>query len=378
MKYAYIAFAYLSLFTLGFIDNSRGPIYPEILKFFNISNTSGALIFSLSSLSSFLAAVFSKSWLQKLGALNSSKVAMIFYLIACLIMGKASPGPFGYYYFLIASLIFGLGVGIHSITLNLIINESSPTKHRRRVFSGLHSMYGIASLIAPFLIGNLASLNIPWQKYFIFIAIIPAVFFVLFIFLKPQNIRNENSEKLIISKYQQWILATVFACYICGEMLISTRLVVYLKNIKNLSGEVSSTYLSLFFLLLLIGRLTFTIKHFNTKSDKLLKISMGSSIISVILGIVYFPILLAVSGLTMSYFFPCAMDWLGEHFHTNMDAIFSKVMTIVGGCLVVFHWLFGVVAAQVGLDFAIWIVPVLHIIVLYILQFKTHFLAKSA
>ena len=76
MKFAYIAFAYFTLFTLGFIDNARGPIYPQFLDYFGVSNALGSWVFTLSSLCSFLTALLAKFWLPRIGIITASKIAL--------------------------------------------------------------------------------------------------------------------------------------------------------------------------------------------------------------------------------------------------------------------------------------------------------------
>ena len=46
-----ILISFASLFVFGISDNIRGPLFPEILKEFNISDSMGSLMFALSSLS---------------------------------------------------------------------------------------------------------------------------------------------------------------------------------------------------------------------------------------------------------------------------------------------------------------------------------------
>ena len=116
MKFIYISFAYLSLFCLGFIDNSRGPVYPEILEYFNLTKSSGSLIFSLSSFMAFIGALTSKVWLGLLGAIRASKIALVLQVIACLIMGSVAGTEYGYKLFLLGTMLFGLGVGIQSVS----------------------------------------------------------------------------------------------------------------------------------------------------------------------------------------------------------------------------------------------------------------------
>jgi len=368
----------LSLFCLGFIDNSRGPVYPEILEYFNLTKSTGSLIFSLSSFMAFIGALTSKKWLGLLGAIRASKIALIFQIIACLIMGSVPSSELGYKLFLLGSMIFGLGVGIQSVSLNLIINDSTTDILRRRVYAGLHSMYGIASLIAPFFIGYNLSINFSWQDFFFYMAIIPGFVLVSFSLLKPNNLKDSSLGKITLSKVQLSYLCIIFAAYITGEVLVSSRLVIYLTEAKSLNGESAAQMLSLFFLFLLTGRLIFAAKSFKISSRKLLYISLISSITTMVGGILIYTPLWALSGLGMSYFFPCAMDWLSESLGAEMDQTFARVMTAAGAALVSIHVIFGTISEQIGIDLAIWIAPMLHLIVLYFLHFKTSFLAKSS
>ena len=378
MKYTLIAFAYLALFSLGFLDNSRGPVYPEILNYFQISKASGGLIFSLSSLSAFIISLFAKRWLGFFGAIGASRIALSCHLISFLIMGLVPPSSIGHIVFLIASFIFGLGLGILSISLNLIISESTTIYRRRQIFSGLHSMYGVASLIAPFIVGRLFFHGISWQAYFLVLSVLPVLGLIHSLFLKnthqETNVIEDNFD---FDKKQQIWLSIIFAGYISGEILIASRLVVYLSEVKGISSVLSSQALSLFFLCLLSGRLFFTFFKVKINSKKLLIFSSAASSVCLIMGIMYFPIFLSISGLAMSYFFPCAMNLIGEVFPGHIDVVVSRVMMVAGGVLVVMHWSFGVLASYLGLDVAIWLAPIFHIAVLYILQFKSGFLAKN-
>lgn len=378
MKYNLIAFAYLALFSLGFLDNSRGPVYPEILNFFNMSKASGGLIFSLSSLSAFIISIFARKWLQVFGVLNSSRIALLCHLVSFLIMGQAPSSEFGKYFFLAGSFVFGLGLGVLGISLNLIISDSTTIYRRRQVFSGMHAMYGVASLMAPFIVSKLFLNNIHWQSYFLALTSIPALGLVHSLFLKSEARKEkENQLEVCVSKKDQFWLSMIFAAYISGEILVGSRLVIYLSEVRGIEKAEGAENLSLFFLCLLVGRVLFAIKRINIPSRTLLVLSSLCSVLLLCFGILFNPIFLGFSGLAMSYFFPCAMNLLGESYPKGLDLVVSRVMMIAGGALVVMHWFFGVLASYIGLETTFWLAPIFHLCVLYILQFKVGFLAKS-
>lgn len=353
----YLLFAYSSLFSLAFIDNSRGPLYPEILKSFSISNSTGALIFTLSALSSFIMTIFSKNWLRCFGLIGSSKFALFFHFLACIGMGLTPFGTMGFVVFLVASIFLGLGVGVLSVTMNLIINSTTPRHLKRRAFSGLHSMYCIASLMAPQLMGILA---LSWQDYFLFLSLMPLSFLIVFSSLKIKNIQTVKKDSHDFKKRKS-VIAFVLASYVAGEVLVSSRMVLYLNEVKSIGTIEGGSYLSYFFLSLLAGRLLFTFKKIDLPAKALLYISLLTSLLLLLGGMLLYAPLLALSGLSMSYFFPCAMDWLGEMFQEHLDDLLGYVMMFIGGTLVVVHFLFGIISTYIGVEYAFYLAPALHI-----------------
>ncbi len=372
MQKWYLFFSYASLFILGFIDNARGPLYPQILDYFQVSKIHGSLIFSLASGMSFIATLSSRWWLNKFGAINSNRIAIASHFLGCVLMGTATANSF--WLFLLGSIVFGIGIGIESITLNLIIVKTSSPTNRRRILAGLHSMYGIASFIIPTIIGLLFKLNLSFQTIFLLMGALPVVLLLSTTSIHPLEIRKITRGMHSIPLIEIITVSLSFGLYVASEILISSRLVLYLEKVYLMNSTNSSLLLSLFFGLLLFGRLTFTFVHFNIHSNTLLKISTAGSLFFSLIGILFYPPALAICGLTMSFYFPCAMDFLGEHYHEAVEAVLEKVFIFVGAGLLIMHWVFGNIAEFLGLDIAIWMVPLFLVIVGYLLQFKLKFL----
>ena len=270
-------------------------------------------------------------------------------------------------------------MGIHSVTLNLIISQNTPLGSRRRVFAGLHAMYGIASFLCPLLISKVVGFYLSWQEYFLLLSIILLIIFFLSFSMKEKKSFNlRNAAESIKLRKPLWPMAILFSCYVSAEVLLSSRLVYYLTESKGFSSADASFQLSLFFIYLLIGRVSFALIPVKINTLTLLKISAPSSFILCLLGILYSPQFLAICGLSMSYFFPCAMDYIGEYFSAKeLEIAFAKVMVCVGGVLVVLHLSFGQLTSWLSLDVSIWLLPSLIFFVLYILHIYIPFLAKG-
>lgn len=356
---AYIAFSYLGLICLGFIDNSRGPVYPQILQYFQITKAEGSLIFSVASLASFLIAVPAKRWVKSIGIIKATKIALFLDVLACIGYSFCPPTREGYNLLILFSVIFGLGVGLKSISLNLIVNVAYLGPHKRKVFSGLHSMYGISSLLAPQIVNLLYQYGYSWSLIFRFVAIVPLLILIAFFKLGPKQVKIPEKHEggdLPISLIAA--MGVLLSFYVASEIIVSSRLVLFLQEVHGQSESESSVYLSLFFVGLLAGRLFFSFKEVNISSLSLLKISALTTIGLVLLGTQFDPVFLSLSGLSMSFFFPCAMSFISEHFSQVADLLVARSMQIVGFSLVSFHYIFGLISTYAKVELAM-LLPVI-------------------
>ena len=370
MNITYILLAYSALFILGIIDNSRGPIYPELLSLFNINKTQGSLVFSIASLSGFLISIFSKHWIRLLGILGSTRLALILDIIACFLMGTVSAGFEGYIQFLIAGVILGTSMGIKGITLNVMINIASSIKKRRQVYAGLHSMYGVASFCAPLIFGYIFRNQFDWKNYFLILSILPFIFFIFSFKAKEVVHQSTNQTNSGIKFSHIKYYALLFSLYVASEIIVSSRLVLYLGEAYQIKQSDGAYLLSGFFTFLLIGRVFFSLREVRMSGEKLLFISLVSSVLISVFSLIFYPPLLILNGLSMSFFFPSGMDWLGSLFKDNATYVISIVMVSVGAGLVSVHFLFGSISDTLSIRYSMWIIPIMLSICLYLLQFK--------
>jgi FHS family glucose/mannose:H+ symporter-like MFS transporter len=368
MNVPYIIFCFASLFAFGFIDNSRGPIYPELLDQFQITKSSGSLIFSLPSLMSFLMALLSRFWLPKLGAINSTKISLVLIAISVYFMGGASKDPNGFNAFIMASALFGVGVGFLSIPINMIIANVVPLENRQKVFAGLHSMYGMASLIAPSILSIVFHQQYNWQNYLTALCLLPIIVFIFSLKINSQGINQQSDSQEKASRQTSIKLGVLFSFYVASEILVSSRLVIYLKEAWNMPLDQASSFLSVFFFTLLAGRLLFALVKFKVPLLRLLKTSALASIFFFLLGLYVHPLFLALTGGTMSFFFPTGMTWISAKYEKTSDAIIATVMTFVGGMIVSVHWFVGVISDGYGINTAMLLGVGLLSVVLYFLH----------
>ncbi|MBL6991112.1 MAG: MFS transporter [Bacteriovoracaceae bacterium] len=362
INWKYLGLAYFTLFSLGFIDNMRGPAYPEILQHFQIAPNFGSLIYTLASLAGLIITVTARWWLFPLGTLASIRIFLFTISSSSFCMGWVISSNYQFFWFLASSFLLGCSLGGIGVAANIMITQSTPMLYRRNAYSGFHAMYGISSLLAPlFFTLSQLYLKISWSTPFKIIAAAPILLCIYSFFIPKIQTKDDPSVQNTTSNVKwshRLSIGLFFGLYVAAELSLSSRLVYYLKNSLAWDISLCAFYLSLFFTSLLSGRLIFTFFRFSWKSYHVLVTSAVLSFFLYLFGLLYFPILLPICGFSMSIFFPTAMTWLAENYKTDFAFMISSVMTAVGASLIGMHWLIGFLSSNFGIGNALFVGPI--------------------
>jgi fucose permease len=371
MNLSYIILAYSSLFIVGFVDNARGPFYPEFLSSFNLLESQGSYIFSFSSLSSFVTSFFAKQWLERFGLFLSDRFFLIIQAASILIFGLSGMYH-SYSLMLLASILFGAAIGGLGVCNNLLVAKGSDPVRLRQYFSGLHSMYGLASIIAPMIAAWVLVQRWPWQNFFLVVSVL-ALLPLLFSFrIKNTVDQKVNNHKIRTANWRLSLLVATFCgFYVASEIVISSRLVIYLQNYMQMEKVQSTNYLMYFFIFLVSGRVLVSIRAWKIQNITLLNISALLSILCLICGLYVHPFFLALNGLTMSYFFPCATSYISSKFSDTFEDLMTKVMIGVNLNLFFMHWLFGQISTHMNIKLAMHL-SLIYLVVVFVLLQKIH------
>ncbi len=370
MNWPILLIAYFSLFVLGLADNVRGPVYPDILTDLGLSNSEGSLIFSIAALTSFLGA-FACRWLFKFwNSYIGLKIGLVF-----IALGVWGFGFFGTYKMILwFSCLFGLGYGILGVCQNVLVKRSVSIEYLGRAFSGLHSMYGIASLTGPFLVWFFLKSGFDWRGIFLSITLVPLILLLVMFWVKFEPIRSvdkvESIQGLRIHLHQMFF-ALMMSVYVLTEVMISTRLSLYLTLYKGLSTSEASLYVMIFFSLLFIGRLSFALIKWPAKNSVVMSFSLILSVLIMILGFWYEPYCVVLTGLTMAPFFPIALARCTEIFGEHVDIALSYIISFMSVGIVIMHTLVGVFTDIWSLETVLRFGPFLLLIVFVLRMIRT-------
>lgn len=351
-----LVFAFASLFTLGLADNIRGTLFPEILTQFQVSNTLGSWLFAASSGAAFVAGITSTAYLRRYKISS-----LLFTGVLLLAVGLAVMGFSVNFSWLIAgSLFLGLGIGYMGVAQNLLVAEGVDKKSRSRALSGLHGMYGLASFIAPMLAATTTQAFGNWSGAFYVVAVVSVLFLVVQLFIVPNPkftvhapiVNSDEIAKKRISKRALTMVSFFFGFYVVAEILISSRLALYMRTYYEMDLTQSAQYVTLFFLFLLIGRVSFAFIHLPFSLKSQLNSFLIGTLIFLIMGLKLHPFFLALSGLMMAPYYPLCVAYISEISHDLSRTFLSVAMSFQSLAVVAMHLGVGYMTDQYGLAFA--------------------------
>ncbi len=350
-----LVFAFASLFTLGLADNIRGTLFPEILTQFQVSNTLGSWLFATSSSGAFIAGVFAPAFLRRYTISSLLFVGVLMLVVGCAVVGFS--GNFDW--LLSGSLFFGLGIGFMAVAQNLLVAEGVESKLRSRALSGLHATYGLASFLAPLLAASATKSFGNWSSAFYVVAGFSFLCLVFQVVIQPEpkfvlhkSNQDNSGEKKRISKKALAMICTFFAFYVVAEILISTRLALYMRTYYAMDLTQSAEYVTLFFLFLLIGRATFAFVHLPFSLKSQLNASLMGSVVLICLGLKFHPFFLALSGLTMAPYYPLCVSYISEISKDLSRTFLAYAMSFQSLSVVAMHLGVGYMTDHYGLAFA--------------------------
>ena len=345
---------FISFFVFGFTDNLKGPTLPSMLAELHISYGTGGNIFFGEYLG-FLVATLVTGILADRFGLKSV------ILLAGLLLGM---GVGGYSFFssaiLLSGSLFVLGLGLGALELgpNAIIVSLHP--ERKGLYLNLMAvLHGFGSLVAPLFAGWLLSMSISWRMTYRWDILLIALFFLLFIFLRFPKAQEKNRldfrhiPQIAFKGRLPWFYAAI-TFYVAAEIGIASWLVTFLQEIRSQSVPLSNQALSLFFAMMMFGRLVggFFVQRIGylrsilfMSGGALLCISAG------LFGSRDFSTLLPLTGFFLSIIFPTITAAVSDAYPENGNTILGVLFTFAGLGGLIGPWLIAWGSDLFGLQF---------------------------
>lgn len=353
MIWPFIILSYASLFVYGLADNIRGPLFPEILKEFAVSDSVGSAMFAITSISGFISSHFARRLLRRFERKTVLQVSAAALTLSML--GLA--GSFHFSVFLVFSFAFGLSLGIVGLIPNILVPLGSTPTRKQQLLAGLHAMYGLASFMAPLLAATVGGLSGSWRWTFAIAAMAPASL-VAYTFhsshrllhkkvdvpLDPHN--THNLQAILPQLY----LALTVSMAVAAEIMVSSRLALYMRRVWDYDLEKSSLFVTGFFACMLISRIFFTVVKFKSSVKRQLSLVLVSSALLILMGLYLHPFGFVLMGLTIAPFYPLAITMISSEFPNDLDGAVSYMMAVDSVMLVIMHLGVGKLTDLIGIQ----------------------------
>jgi len=339
---------------LGLIDNVRGPFFPEILQDLQLDAAIGSLFFAVSS---FFAAVLS-TFGARIPGIRSAEQLLIYGCWA-MAVGFAWIGLAPVFAWTIVGCVFlGASIGAISVAQNILVYESAVGEKRRRLYSGLHSLYGLSALGAPLVASVMRGLGFDWRTSFVCMGLLPLVVIGLAWHKgrgEHQIHPSENGGALTkTDRRVAWFYAFLLSLYIWGELSLSTRLVQWLRMNHGMAPDQANLLLAVFFATLLVGRLSFGLFALSRWNNWwVMNLCALGAAMSYLATLHVSPWAVAVLGLTLAPFYPAMMDQVAHRFHRKSSHALSIVIGFSSMSVVGMHITLGWINNQFGLTLAL-------------------------
>lgn len=352
-KYWAFSFAYLSMFVLGMSDNIRGPLFPELLSNFKLTNSEGSFSFAAASAAALFGNVASTALLKKMNLAQVLCLSLFMMAAGLFLMGLA---PL-FYMYILGALVFGTSLGLMGVTQNVMIAENVDHQSQSKALSGLHGIYGLSSLIAPLVASYSPLVFGNWRAAFFITAALCFVFAMgsVLVSADPRFEVHPVKSKSATSQNSFWILLCfggIFAFYVVAEIMLSTRLALYMRTYFQMDLESSSKYVTYFFVFMLAGRLIFAFKKFSQTLKYLLNVSLVSSLFLFVLGLKFHPLFFVAMGLSMAPFYPISVAYISEQTGIHRRQFITFALSFQSVCVISMHLGVGYLTDHFGLFYA--------------------------
>lgn len=362
-----IVVSFVSLFILGFCDNIRGPLFPEIIKHFQVSDTLGAAYFAVTSFVAFFASYFIRKHKDTHFLLQILNLGVLCLGISFAIQSFSE----NYSVLMIGVFFFGISFGFLGVSQNNLVVYGTTEAKRSRMLTGLHSMYGISSLISPLFVAGFAHWS--WQKILLVCSLGPFLFSAITFFYNLKYKNGAKAESLAQPQqhphltWKEKTICFVISLYVIAEIMLGSRLALYMRRYFDYSLQDSSFYVTLLFVFMLVGRLI--VSFYPPKLPLKLQLigSLIFSILFLLFGMYFHPLFMVFCGLTMAPFYPLAISYISEIHPLKSTELVSTTIAIQALFVVLMHLSVGRIADLTDLKTAFLMGPICMFLALILL-----------
>ncbi|MBP3914362.1 MFS transporter [Clostridium sp.] len=379
-----LAVIYLAFISLGLPDSLLGSVWPTMYQEFNVPVSYAGAIFMIISAGTIFSSLQSDRLTKSLG---TGKVTAFSVLMTAIALWGFSISN-SYWMLILWAIPYGLGAGSVDASLNNYVALHYKSHH----MSWLHCMWGVGASIGPYIMSFALLNGQTWNMGYRYISLIQVGLTVIIILSLPlwkkrpiingmQEAETENEKdkvltlKEIVNIPGAKQVMIMFFCYCALEQTAGLWASSYLVLQHGFDLEVATSYGSLFFIGITVGRAISGFITMKLKDKEMIYLGQGIILIGIIimclpLGHQVSLIGLVTIGLGCAPIYPCIIHSTPSNFGKDKSqAIIGVQMAsaYVGNLLM--PPLFGIIANHISvIVFPIYLLLIL--IVMIVMHIK--------
>ena len=374
-----LAVIYLAFISLGLPDSLLGSVWPTMYQEFNVPVSYAGAIFMIISAGTIFSSLQSDRLTKSFG---TGKVTAFSVLMTAIALWGFSISS-SYWMLISWAIPYGLGAGSVDASLNNYVALHYKSHH----MSWLHCMWGIGASIGPYIMSFALVNGQTWNMGYLYISLIQVALTVIIMLSLPLwkkpfivndiqevDVGNEKNKALTLKEIvnipgaKQVMI--MFFCYCALEQTAGLWASSYLVLQHGFDLEVATSYGSLFFIGITVGRAISGFITMKLKDKEMIYLGQGIILIGIIimclpLGHQVSLIGLVTIGLGCAPIYPCIIHSTPTNFGKNKSqAVIGVQMAsaYVGNLLM--PPLFGIIANHISvIVFPIYLLLILIIMV---------------
>lgn len=362
--------SFFAFFVFGFVDNLKGPLLPDMLRAAEgrttLSYSQAGTVFLAGYVGFMVATLVSGFLATSIGNRRVLQIAGLCICMGSLGFGLAHTLP----WWIVSMAIVGLGLGAIELGANALIVQLH-SESRGLFLNLLATFHGLGSFVVPLVAAELLTGGMSWTQIYVWSAILGAPLLLLFQFgrsidasnlaaptasmesrSKPWMDELRGLLKIGFTRQMGWFYL-LLTTYVALELGLAAWMIEYLQKQREMSVEISSRYLSSFFVLLMLGRLVgaFVVQSIGYIRSVAIALATSTACVAAALwGPTWLVLLFPISGLAMSIVFPTVTAVVSDIHQKNMGSLLGLLFVFSGLGGALGPWLIGVVSQWAGLQ----------------------------
>ena len=287
-----LAVIYLAFISLGLPDSLLGSIWPTIYQEFNVPVSYAGAIFMIISAGTIFSSLQSDRLTKSLGTGRVTAFSVLMTAIA--LWGFSISNS--YWMLILWAIPYGLGAGSVDASLNNYVALHYKSHH----MSWLHCMWGVGASIGPYIMSFALLNGQTWNMGYRYISLIQVSLTVIIMLSLPlwkkrpiidgiQEAENENEKDKVLTLKEIFNIPgakqvmLMFFCYCALEQTTGLWASSYLVLQHGFDLEVATSYGSLFFIGITVGRAISGFITMKLNDRQMIYLGQGIILIGIIL-----------------------------------------------------------------------------------------------